>query len=88
MTGCGMNRTESLLTQAYLQLIVKCLGHDISVRQHYKVSTELPVAARHPHVACVPSKDSDQPEHPSSLIRVFAVYMKEALVLSYPLSAQ
>ena len=37
---------------------------------------------------CAPSKDSDQPGHPPSLIRVFAVHMKEAWVFSYPLSAQ
>ena len=35
-----------------------------------------------------PSEDSDQPKHPPSLIRVFAVRMKKAWVLSYPLSAQ
>ena len=35
-----------------------------------------------------PSKDSDQPKHPSSLIRVFAVCMKKAWVLSYPFSTQ
>ena len=39
-------------------------------------------------MACAPSKDSDQPGHPPSLIRVFAVRMKKAWVLSYPLSAQ
>ena len=39
-------------------------------------------------MACAPSEDSDQPGHPPSLIRVFAVRMKKALVLSYPLSAQ
>ena len=37
---------------------------------------------------CVPSEDSDQPGHPPSQIRVFAVRMKTAWVLSYPLSAQ
>ena len=37
---------------------------------------------------CAPSKDSEQPGHPPSLIRVFAVRMKKAWVLSYPLSAQ
>ena len=37
---------------------------------------------------CAPSEDSDQPGHLPSLIRVFAVRMKEAWVLSYPLSAQ
>ena len=37
---------------------------------------------------CAPSKDSDQPGHPPSLIRVFAVHMKKLWVLSYPLNAQ
>ena len=37
---------------------------------------------------CAPSEDSDQPGHPPNLIRVFAVRMKKAWVLSYPLSAQ
>ena len=36
---------------------------------------------------CAPSEDSDQPRHPPSLIRVFAVRMKNAWVLSYPMSA-
>ena len=39
-------------------------------------------------MACTPSEDSDQPGHQPSLIRVFAVHMKKAWVLSYPLSAQ
>ena len=38
--------------------------------------------------ACAPSEDSDQPGHPPSLIRVFAVRMLKTWVLSYPLSAQ
>ena len=39
-------------------------------------------------MACVPSEDSGQPRLPPSLIKVFAVRMKKALVLSYPLKAQ
>ena len=39
-------------------------------------------------MTCVPSEDSDQPGHLPSLIRVLAVHMKKAWVLSYPLSAQ
>ena len=38
-------------------------------------------------MVCAPSKDSDQPGHLPSLIRVFPVHMKKAWVLSYPLSA-
>ena len=37
---------------------------------------------------CAPSEDSDQPVHPPSLFRVFAVYMKKTYILSYPFSAQ
>ena len=36
---------------------------------------------------CAPSEDSDQPGYPPSLIRAFAVRMKKAWILSYPLSA-
>ena len=36
----------------------------------------------------MPSEDSDQPGHPPSLIRVFAVRMKKGWILSYPLNAQ
>ena len=36
---------------------------------------------------CAPSDDSDQPGHPPSLIRVFAVRMKKAWVFSYQMSA-
>ena len=39
-------------------------------------------------IACALSEDSDQPGHPPSLIRVFAVRMKKPWVLSYLLSAQ
>ena len=36
---------------------------------------------------CALSEDSDQPGHPPSLIRVFAVGMKKPWVFSYPMSA-
>ena len=39
-------------------------------------------------VACAPSEDSEQPGHPPSLIRVFAVGIKKEWVLGCPLSAQ
>ena len=37
---------------------------------------------------CAPSEDSDQPGHPPSLIKVFAIRMKKAWFLNYLLSAQ
>ena len=39
-------------------------------------------------MTCAPSEDSDQPGHPPSLIRVFAVRMKKPWVLIDPLSVQ
>ena len=39
-------------------------------------------------MACASIEDSDQLGHPPSLIRAFAVRMKKAWTLSYPLSAQ
>ena len=39
-------------------------------------------------MACAPIEDSDQPGHPPSLIRVFAVRTKKSWVFSYPLSAK
>ena len=46
-----------------------------------------PVHNKTNKMACVPSEDSDQPGHLPPL-RVFAVRMKKAWVLSYPLSTQ
>ena len=39
-------------------------------------------------IECASTEGSDQPGHPPSLIRVFAVRMKKHWVLIYPLSAQ
>ena len=39
-------------------------------------------------MTCAPSEESDQPGHPPSRIKVFAVCLKKARILSYPLSAQ
>ena len=47
-----------------------------------------PLHDKNYEMSYVRSKDSDQPRHPPSLIRVFAVRTKNARVLSYLLSAQ
>ena len=58
-------------------------------RQHKTKRKKIWAATRqNQQCGCAPSEDSDQPGHPPSLIRVFAVRMKKAWVLSYPLSAQ
>ena len=52
---------------------------------HHKKTYE-PAHDKTNKMACAPSEDSDQPGHPPSLIRVFAICVKKAWVLSYPLS--
>ena len=67
----------------YLQLRTAILGpHRIVFNR--KMSR----LVKNQHNDCAPSEDSDQPGHPPSLIRFFAVRMKKVWVLSYPLSAQ
>ena len=46
------------------------------------------LAWQNQHNEWAPSENSDQPGHPLSLIRVFAVRMKKPWVLSYTLSSQ
>ena len=56
------------------------------------LSSEISVTFAPPHdktnkMVCASREDSDQPGHPPSLIKVFAVRMKKPWVLSYPMSA-
>ena len=57
-----------------------------SIEVHLALSWNEPPHDKTNKMACAPS--ADQPEHPPSLIRVFAVRMKKALVFSYPLSVK
>ena len=53
----------------------------------YKSSKQMSRSMTKPTKWRATSKDSDQPEHLPSLIRVFAVRVKKPWALSYPLSA-
>ena len=65
------------------------MGSLVSNHTHiYEKMTRWAASWQNQQMACAPSKDSDQPGHPPSLIRVFAVRMKKAWILSYPLNAQ
>ena len=57
-----------------------------SLKRHIRQSE--PPHDKNNKMACASSKDWDQPGHTPSLIRVFAVHIKKALVLSYPLSVK
>ena len=59
----------------------KTLPSALSFQDHKKYE---PPHDKTNKMACATSEDSDQPGHPPSLIRVFAVHMKKAWVLSYP----
>ena len=64
-------------------------GPLVYVKPHYSSFMILePPRDKTNKVAYAPSEGSDQPGRPPRLIRVFAVCVKKAWVLSYPLSAQ
>ena len=81
-------------TTKALARLLGCAGSPESTLVAYMINTLFTWAGsfepRHDKtnkMACLPSKDSDQPGNPPSLISVFAVRMTKAWVLSYPLSA-
>ena len=61
----------------FLNIAVIILKFENNIAQYDKINK----------MASADSQDSDQPGHPPSLIRVFAVPTKKAWVLSRPLSA-
>ena len=87
--------TSNMVHKAHLQLYT-CTYIVMSIilaKMHCQALHTLTTAYEPPHdktnkMTCAPSEHSDQPGHLPSLIRVFAVRMKKACVLSYPLSAQ
>ena len=76
----GLNREETRT-----RMTTTSIGRHIVKRRATR--TAEPPHDKTNKMACAPSEDSDQPGHPPSLIRVFAVRMKKDLGLSYPLSA-
>ena len=76
---------STLFAKANLSLNLRFLWHCMFCFFTYKVIWA--ATCQNQQSDCAPSEDSDQPWHPPSLIRVFAVHMKKAWVLNYPLSA-
>ena len=84
-----INTVGTLLSSTnYIQ--IKTYGHikDCRSNLHHQQKTICAATWQNQQNGCAPNEDSDQLGHPSSLIRVFAVRMKKAWVLNYPLSAQ
>ena len=85
-----IQRSKTLVKHAFERY---CKGSRWNAEYFQEKPTAHPPEYELPHdktnkMACAPSEDSDQPGHPPSLIRAFAVRIKKTWVLSYPLSAQ
>ena len=66
----------------------KAPDNDSDQKQTWLVRQNEPHRDKTNKMACAPSENSDQPGHPPSLIRVFALRLKKAWVLGYLSSAQ
>ena len=89
-SGCHHVGLAQYLCLYYKPWYICCELGDFSLSSLTDMFT---LAFEQPHdktnkMACTPSEDSNQPEHPPSLVRVFDVSTKQAWVLSYTLSAQ
>ena len=77
-----------------MKVTLRLLGHNMMRRStdilssFFVIKLKWAATWQNQQSECAPSEDSDQPGHPPSLIRFFAVRMKKAWALSYPLSAQ
>ena len=70
-------------TWSYLETLMR-----VNMSRDMTKPTKWLCALRRLRSAWASAQSADQPGHPPSLIRVFAVRMKKAWVLSYPQSAQ
>ena len=80
-----------LYTGVYRLQVYKNARYTIRGKSGINVTSKVfsePSRDKNNKMVCAPSEGSDQPGQPPSLIRVGAVRMEKAWVLSYPLSAQ
>ena len=82
---CFEQKFDFLLSQYRMSLVIIKM---YQLSYHLLLFIHEPQHDKTNKMTCAPSEDSDQPGHPPSLIRVLAVRMEKAWVLSYPLSAQ
>ena len=95
LTKCLNKPRHGKIRYLHVRFFTKSLHVSILLKQTVFETVSMPPHNQNepPHdktnkSACAPSEDSDQPGHPLSLIRVFAVRVKKSWVLSYPLSAR
>ena len=80
---CAVQRSYCIFLYTSIELFLNL------VRSWWQLGSDIWAATwQNQQSDCAPSEDSDQPGHPPSLIKVFAVCMKKAWVLGYKLSAQ
>ena len=85
---CYVNFPYILCVCMIYKLIIICDNRIVMRQRHCDKFIIEPPHDKTNKMTCAPSEDSDQSGHLPSLIRVFAVRMEKAWVLSYPLSAQ
>ena len=98
LNAASLGNTVNKVCWTYKLLLARCLRIKPHTWNTLKINPvkimKIRTPKNEPHrdktnkMACAPNEDSDQPGHPPSLIRVFAVRMWKAWVLSYPLSTQ
>ena len=74
----------------YIKLTKLYFKHENAVQEKH-ILYLLPFKPQHDNtnkMTCATGEDSDQAGHPHSMIRAFAVRMKNTCVLDYPMSAQ
>ena len=87
----GVNQFEFYLAETPEGKFSRYEAHMINID---RAGTGQHKSSNEPHreitnkMVCAPSKDSDQPGHPPSLIKVFTVSLKIDRILSFSLSAQ
>ena len=77
--------SESKTARIYpLPVYINTIYHKfcIHIKGHYE-----PGNSKKYNLACLPGEDSDQPEHPLSLIRVLVFHLKKQWTLGYQQSA-
>ena len=90
--ACLYSEADKLIWNLILStLFYSCESWTLTAELERRIQVpEIRIEPRHvkSNKMSAPSEDSNQPGHPLSLIRVFAVRMKKAWVLIYPISAQ
>ena len=84
----GGIRSYRFLIIAFSSKSIRCFRNYVHAKNvRFKIKIE-PLHAKTNEMPCALSEDSEQPGHPPSMIRVFAVRKRKPWILNYPLSGR